>query len=110
VGALVAASVALAPNQPVFLLGAEWSAIGLVTFAAPTTNQIRFWNLTQGVTATKKFIRLAISSIASLPFVIAGSCLIFSVGGGFYWAAAGLIVSLVAGVRNSWILLVEILR
>ena len=41
VGALVVVSVALVPNQPPILLGAEFSLIGLVTFIAPASNQIR---------------------------------------------------------------------
>jgi hypothetical protein len=110
VGALVVVSVALAPNQPPILLGSEFSLIGLVTFIAPAANQIRLWNLMEGVTSPKKYVRLAITSIASLPFVVAGGCLILGVAGAFYWVAVGVIVSLVAGVWNSWILLIEILR
>jgi hypothetical protein len=53
---------------------------------------------------------LAITSISSLPFVVAGGYLIFGVAGAFYWVALGVVVSLVAGVWNSWILLIEILR
>jgi hypothetical protein len=110
VGALVVVSVALVPHQPSMLLGGEFSSIGLVTFIAPATNQIRLWNLLEGVTSGKQYVRLAITSIASLPFVVAGGYLIFGVGGAFYWLALGVIVSLVAGVWNSWILLIEILR
>lgn len=110
VGALVVNSVALVPNQPPGLLGTEFSLIGLVTFIAPATNQIRLWNLTQGVTSAKKYVRFAITSIASLPFVVAGACLICGVAGALYWVALGVIISLVAGVWNSWILLIEILR
>jgi hypothetical protein len=110
VGALVVVSVALVPQQPPILLGAEFLSIGLVTFVAPATNQIRLWNLLEGVTSGKQYVRLAITSIASVPFVVAGGSLIFGGGGAFYWVALGVIVSLVAGVWNSWILLIEILR
>jgi hypothetical protein len=110
VGALVIVSAALAPNQPPILLGAEISLIGLVTFIAPATNQIRLWNLLEGVTPAKQYVRLAITSIASLPFVVAGAYLICGVDGAFYWVAVGVVVTLVAGVWNSWILLIEILR
>ncbi len=110
VGAIVAASVALVPNQPTTLLGWELVAIGLVIFAAPAVNQVGFWKLTQGVTPAKKYVRLAITSTASLPFAVAGLYLIVGVSGAFYWAAAGVICSIVAGVWNTWILLVEILR
>jgi hypothetical protein len=81
-----------------------------VSFAAPAFNHIRFWSLMEGVTAVKKSIRRAIGSAASLPFIVAGTCLFLGADGGFFCAAAGVIVSLVAGVWNSWILLVEILR
>ena len=110
VGALVVVSVALTPNQPPILLGAEFSLIGLVTLVAPATNQIRLWNLLEGVTSAKQLARLAITSIASLPFVVAGGCLILGAGGAFDWVAFGVILSLAAGVWNSWILLIEILR
>src|SRR5580704_5377495 len=93
VGALVIVSVALVPNQPPILLGAEFCLIGLVTFVAPATNQIRLWNLMEGVTSAKKYVRLAVTSIASLPFFAAGGYLIFGVGGAFYWVAVGVIVS-----------------
>jgi hypothetical protein len=110
VGALVVVSVALVPSQPPILLGVAFSLIGLVAFIAPATNQIRLWNLQEGVTSAKKYVRLAVTTIASLPFVVAGGCLIFGAAGAFYWVAVGVIVSLVAGVWNSWILLIEILR
>jgi hypothetical protein len=46
----------------------------------------------------------------SLPFVVAGTILILGSGDGLNWAAAGIIVSLTAGVFNAWVLLIEILR
>jgi hypothetical protein len=110
VGALVATSVALVPYQPNLLLGAEILLIGLVAFAAPTINQIGGWTAAQGVTPAWKYVRLAVTSAATLPFVAAGFSLMIGAEGAFYWAAAGVIVSLMAGVWNSWILLVEILR
>jgi hypothetical protein len=55
-------------------------------------------------------VRTAVILAASAPFLIAGVLLFWGSSAGLYWAAAGVIVSLVAGVWNTWILLVEILR
>jgi len=110
VGTLVIASFALIPEQPVRWLGSEILSTGLVVFVAPTGLQARAWTATAGVGAAKKFIRLIVGWAASLPYVAGGSCLILGLDGGLHWVAAGVIVSLVAGVWNAWILLVEILR
>ena len=110
VGALVIASVALIPEQPAPVLGAEFLAIGLVIFVTPLVNQLRGWNAPAGVTTSQKTLRLATTALASLPFAIAGVLLISHQAGAFYWVSGGVIVALVAGVWNSWILLVEILR
>lgn len=110
VGPLVVASVALIPGQPSLLLGLEVLAIGLVTMIFPIVNQIQMWTAALGVTEAEKASRLAISLAASAPFVVGGFSLVFALEGALDWIAAAIIVSLVAGVWNAWILLVEILR
>jgi hypothetical protein len=48
--------------------------------------------------------------LATLPFVIGGLSLLASAGGGLYWVQAGVVMSLLVGLLNAWVLLVEILR
>jgi len=110
VGALVIASLALVPEQPIRWLGVEIFSIGLLIFFTPIVIQVRDWSSAAGVNAAKKTVRLVVGWVASLPFVVGGSLLIFGLDGGLRWVAAGVIASLVAGVLNAWILLVEILR
>ena len=47
---------------------------------------------------------------ASLPLVAAGVSLIAGTGGGLYWLVPGIVIALVGGVLNTWVLLVEIMR
>jgi hypothetical protein len=54
--------------------------------------------------------RIALTQMATLPFVIGGTSLLVEWGGGLYWLMAGVVVALLVGVGNGWILLVEILR
>jgi hypothetical protein len=110
VGALVIASVALVPHQPAALLGAEILGIGVAMIATPLVNHLHHPSSDPGVTPAKKWIRLGVGLVGSLPFVVAGVLLISGSYAGYDWAAAGVIASLVAGVWNAWVLLVEILR
>jgi hypothetical protein len=36
--------------------------------------------------------------------------MLFALPGGLYWVAAGVVLSLITGVFNAWVLLVEIMR
>ncbi len=108
--AIVVASVALVPGQPALALGIEVCGVGLIGLAAPVNNQLGFRPSVQGVTTAMRISRVAVGVAATVPFVVAGAALILNRDGALYWIAAGMIVSLVAGVWNAWILMVEILR
>jgi hypothetical protein len=77
---------------------------------APLANQVRLWNLDAGVSSALRFARTAVILAAGAPFLIAGVLLFSGSSAGLYWAAAGMIIAFVAGIWNTWILLVEILR
>ena len=47
---------------------------------------------------------------ATVPFVVAGVSTLIEAGGGLYWMQAGVILSLLVGLGNGWVLMVEILR
>jgi len=42
--------------------------------------------------------------------IVGGALLLFGMESGFYWIAAGVIVSFIKAVRDAWVLLVEINR
>jgi hypothetical protein len=44
------------------------------------------------------------------PFIVGGVLLLFGIESGFYWIAAGVIVSFIKAVIDAWVLLVEINR
>jgi modulator of FtsH protease len=55
-------------------------------------------------------VRFAPSVLISSMLFIAGVTLAAKAGGGLYWTAPATIVAFVAGLANTWVLLVEILR
>jgi hypothetical protein len=46
----------------------------------------------------------------TVPLVIGGLSVLIETGGGLSWIVCGMIASIVAGVANAWVFLVEILR
>jgi hypothetical protein len=110
VGAFVLSSIALMPDQPGVVFAAEVLAIGLLMLLAPLFIQLRSWKVAEGVSLTRQYIRLTLNVAASLPFIVAGMLLLSGSGAGLHWLAAGVILSLVTGVWNAWVLLIEILR
>jgi hypothetical protein len=54
--------------------------------------------------------RLIIGVATTLPMIAGGLLLVLAIPVGMYWVAAAVLLSLAAGVFNTWILLIEILR
>jgi len=109
-GVLLVSLLALPPNQSIRLFGAEVLAAGIVMglsgvwvwSGAPSERGVvpplRWWS------------HLVLHLGQSLPFVAAGVLLIMGQPAGLGWIVPGVILSLVAGLTNTWVLLVEILR
>jgi hypothetical protein len=91
-GVLIISTSVLIPRQPAGALGTEILILGSLLWLIQTTLQIRY-----------------LTSKTGHPFCISG-ILILRGSSGLYWLAPGIVFSLIAGVANAWVLLVEILR
>jgi hypothetical protein len=68
-------------------------------------------SLPEGSPPTPELLgRLFLWAGGTVPFVVGGASLIAETGGGLYWIAAGILLGIVGGVANAWVLLVEIRR
>lgn len=102
--------VGVLPQTSTRALGAEFLGIAVVLWAIIT------WIL---VNARQSFAhrpphefitRAAAAESAVVPAVIAGSLLLGGNSSGFWWQGAAVLLCIVAGVADAWVLLVEILR
>ena len=50
------------------------------------------------------------TQVGTLPFIVAGITVWAGAGGGLAWLLVGVVLALVCGIANAWVLLVEILR
>jgi hypothetical protein len=107
---MVLGIVMLIPNQARTLLGSELIAIGafivgvLLTLNRPSRRAAKQPRVGWLVT------RFLPSVVIPVLVAVAGISLIAKSGGGLYWIAPATLFALVAGLINSWVLLVEILR
>jgi hypothetical protein len=110
VNALVAASFGLIPGQTARALGWEVLASGGAVWFGLLVHQVRSVRHYAGRPASWLSVRVLITQVATLPFVVAGISLIAGSGGGCYWLVAAMIAAILAALENSWVLLVEIVR
>jgi hypothetical protein len=109
-GAMVYSLFLLVPGQSTDALGIELVVTGLVFavvlllvaasgFRKPTRQPLS-WKITRVVAALA----------STVPVVIGGVTVAGESGGGLYWLFAGILLSFLAGVGNSWVLLIEVVR
>jgi modulator of FtsH protease len=105
-GVLVYSSFGIVPGQTDRVLGLEILATGLVVWIGTTIISTRAPRHPK----EPPLLREATTHGASIPVVVAGVSLMAGAGGGLYWLVPGVVVALVGGVLNTWVLLVEVLR
>ena len=105
-GVLVLATFGAVPGQPLWLLGAELAAVGAVLAIGNTIIRWRTGRNPQEPPLLREMFVYG----ASLSMVVAGGSLMAGTGGGLYWLVPAVVLALVGGVLNTWVLLVEILR
>ena len=96
--------------QDGLILGIELLVLGLAGVAAVGMFQTVQWRSVDPKFRAHLLGRAALEQLAVLCFAAAGMTLVLHAGGGLYWVAPGLALSIVASVLNAWVLLVEILR
>ena len=107
---LIVACLMLIPEQSLTTLGIEIVALGTIFVAIATTLEVVAL-LKVTLQNRRAFIaNLILLELGLLPYIVGGLLLIAGSTSGFYWIAAGVIISFVKAVTDAWVLLVEINR
>ena len=110
-GALIFATFALIPQQPLVALGLEVLATATLLWSTQTWLQVQYLRARLGHPLHWSVVRVVQTQLAYLPLLTGGTLLLLSAPReGFDCMVAGLTFSILAGVANAWVLLVEILR
>jgi modulator of FtsH protease len=107
---LVAATMSLVPQQPLWALGAELTTLGGIVWVVVTGSQRSAAHQNPYLSARQRVLQSVLTQLSAIPFAAAGMSLLFGWGGGLYWLVAGTVFALVAALTDAWVLLIGIRR
>lgn len=107
---LCVALLLIVPGQPRDALGGELLGTGLVVGSFMLWTDARVPMNDQETKATRLLARILPSVLTCGCLAVAGATLLACAGGGLYWIVPAVLASVVFGLLNAWVLLIEILR
>ena len=107
---LIMASLLLVPGQPPALIGVEVLVFGLIDWLLVITILVNYLGELESQYWRQFALRVILSQIATLPFVIAGAVLLIWGNVGPYWLVPAVIFSFILALHDAWVLLIEINR
>ena len=106
---VISSALSLIP-QDVRVLGVEILVLAVPLTVITARDQLKFQRQNPDSPLMWSVSRVASSSAALVPGMIAGVSLIAHWGGGLYWLAATALLGIAGAVYSAWVLLVEIVR
>lgn len=108
---VVSAGLLLIPGQPASVLGVELLAPAALAVALHVVSLVKRMRQVT-VPRFTRGIAVPIAILQLFPVVVGALLLVFAEagGGGLYWVAAGLLLTVTGSMLDAWVLMVEILR
>ena len=107
---LVSSLLLLVPGQGRVALGLELLITGLAIGGGQLGLDLRNQLSEQETRVTWLVGRIGPAAVNTGCLAIAGGTLLGQVGGGLYWLVPSVLVAIICGLLNVWVLMVEILR
>jgi hypothetical protein len=102
--------IGVLPQASTRALGAEFLITAIVLWAIVTRILLTGRKTVEGLPPRKFLTRSLYTQAAMLPAIVAGCLLLAGNLNGLWWQAAAVLLCIIAGVADAWVLLVEILR
>ena len=110
VGVLLVATLGMVPGQSPASLGLELTVVGTLVWIVITLSYGASSRNNQYITRPQKIFHALLAQSSAIPGVLCGVSLTLHRGGGLYWLVPGILLSFVAALFDTWVLLIEILR
>jgi multisubunit Na+/H+ antiporter MnhF subunit len=98
------------PQQSSTTLAIEVLTVSFLSWAFQMIAFARYHRARLGNPGWWLVARMALAHLAVVPFFVFGGCLLFHIVNALYWALPGFFFSLLAGLINSWVLLIRVGR
>jgi hypothetical protein len=84
--------------------------VGFLSWVMQSLGLLRYHRARLGNPRWWLGLRLALTHCSTIPFFVAAVELLLGLRGALYWCIPGFCFSFVAGLFNSWVLLIEVAR
>jgi modulator of FtsH protease len=108
--ALITALVALIPGQSSGMMGAQLGIVALISWGLPSASHVGAGRARHYQYRWHLFARVVLHQVATIPLLVASGMLLAAADRALYWLALGIVLVLIVGLFNAWVLLVEIVR
>lgn len=107
---VVTGLVGVLPQTSIRALGGEFFGIAVLVWVAITRILVNARRIASGRPLSEFLVRSIAAQAATLSAVVGGCLLLAGNSNGLWFQAAAVLMCVVAGVGDAWVLLVEILR
>jgi hypothetical protein len=103
-------SMMIVPHQSPFALAIEILAVSFISWVMQILGFIRYSRARLGNPHWWLGLRVSLTHCSTIPFFLAAIGLLLGLPNALYWAIPGFCLSFIAGLFNSWVLLIEVAR
>jgi hypothetical protein len=103
-------SMMIVPHQSSFALAIEILVVSFISWAIQILGFVRYRRARLGNPSWWLGLRLAMTYFSTIPFFVVAIDLLLGLNSALYWSVPGFFFSFVAGLFNSWVLLIEVAR
>lgn len=103
-------SVMIVPHQSSFALAIEILAVSFISWVIQILGFVRYHRARFGNPHWWLGLRLAVTHLSTIPFFVLATNLLLGLNCALYWSVPGFCFSFIAGLFNSWVLLIEVAR
>jgi len=103
-------SMMIVPHQSPFALAVEILVVSFLSWAMQILGLIRYHRARLGNPHWWLGLRVGLTHFSTIPFFVVAIGLLVGFHNVLYWAVPGFCFSFVAGLFNSWVLLIEVAR
>jgi hypothetical protein len=103
-------SMMIVPHQSSFALAIEILVVSCISWAIQILGFVRYRRARLGNPHWWLGLRLAATHLSTIPFFVVAIDLLLGHNSALYWSVPGFLFSFVAGLFNSWVLLIEVAR
>jgi hypothetical protein len=103
-------SIMAVPRQSLFALAIEMLAVSFISWTMQILGFVRYRRAHLGNPGWWLGLRLVLTHSSTVPFFVAAIGLLLGLPSALYWTIPGFAFSFIAGLFNSWVLLIEVAR